>query len=107
MDYEFKPEAVVQELLEREKDYGPASEELRRCLNNIIKERNLDAFSAMTFLASLSAGYVHQMQMLYDDMGANEVVEETYQHIFTTFLTNYDMERVAKEVKKMKNEEVN
>ena len=107
MDYEFKPEAVVQELLEREKDYGPATEDLRLCLNNIIKERNLDAFSVMTVLASLSAGYVHQMQMLYDDMGATEVVEETFQHIFTTFLTNYDMERVAKEVKKMKNEELN
>ena len=107
MDYEFKPEAVIQELLEREKDYGPATEELRHCLNHIIKERNLDAFNAMTILASLSAGYVHQMQMLYDDMGANEVVEETFQHIFTTFLTNYDMERVAKEVKKMKNEELN
>ena len=107
MDYEFKPEAVVQELLEREKDYGPATEDLRLCLNHIIKERNLDAFSVMTVLASLSAGYVHQMQMLYDDMGATEVVEETFQHIFTTFLTNYDMERVAKEVKKMKNEELN
>lgn len=107
MDYEFKPEAVVQELLEREKDYGPATEDLRLCLNNIIKERNLDAFSAMTVLARLSAGYVHQMQMLYDDMGATEVVEETFQHIFTTFLTNYDMGRVAKEVKKMKNEELN
>ena len=107
MDYEFKPEAVIQELLEREKDYGPATEELRHCLNHIIKERNLDAFTAMTILARLSAGYVHQMQMLYDDMGATEVVEETFQHIFTTFLTNYDMERVAKEVKKMKNEELN
>ena len=107
MDYEFKPEAVVQELLEREKDYGPATEDLRLCLNNIIKERNLDAFSVMTILARLSAGYVHQMQMLYDDMGATEVVEETFQHIFTTFLTSYDMERVAKEVKKMKNEELN
>lgn len=107
MDYEFKPEAVVQELLEREKDYGPATEDLRLCLNNIIKERNLDAFNVMTILARLSAGYVHQMQMLYDDMGATEVVEETFQHIFTTFLTNYDMERVAKEVDKMKNEELN
>ena len=107
MDYEFKPEAVVQELLEREKDYGPASEELRRCLNNIIKERNLDAFSVMTILARLSAGYVHQIQLLYDDMGIDEIVEEIYHHIFTTFLTNYDMERVAKEVDKMKNEELN
>lgn len=107
MDHEFKPEAVIQELLEREKDYGPATEELRLSLNNIIKERNLDAFSAMTVLARLSAGYVHQMQMLYDDMGANELVEETYQHIFTTFLTSYDMERVAKEVGEMKREELN
>ena len=107
MDYEFKPEAVVQELLEREKDYGPATEDLRLCLNHIIKERNLDAFSVMTVLASLSAGYVHQMQMLYYDSGATEVVEETFQHIFTTFLTSYDMERVAKEVETMKNEEVN
>jgi hypothetical protein len=107
MDYEFKPEAVVQELLEREKDYGPATEDLRLCLNHIIKERNLDAFSVMTVLARLSAGYVHQMQMLYDDMGATEVVEETFQHIFTTFLTSYDMERVAKEVDQMKREELN
>ena len=51
--------------------------------------------------------YVHQMQMLYDDMGATEVVEETFQHIFTTFLTNYDMGRVAKEVETMKREELN
>ena len=107
MDYEFKPEAVIQELLEREKDYGPATEELRLSLNNIIKERNLDAFNAMTILARLSAGYVHQMQMLYDDMGIDEIVEEIYHHIFTTFLTNYDMERVAKEVETMKREELN
>lgn len=107
MDYEFKPEAVIQELLEREKDYGPATEELRLSLNNIIKERNLDAFTVMAILARLSAGYVHQMQMLYDDMDANEVVEETYQHVFTTFLTSYDMGRVAKEVETMKREELN
>ena len=76
-------------------------------LVGIIKERNLDAFNAMTVLAHLSAGYVHQMQMLYDDMGATEVVEETFQHIFTTFLTSYDMERVAKEVEKTKRENLN
>lgn len=107
MDYEFKPEAVIQELLEREKDSGPATEELRLSLNNIIKERNLDAFSAMSVLARLSAGYVHQMQMLYDDMGIDEIVEEIYHHIFTTFLTNYDMDKVAKEVETMKREELN
>ena len=61
----------------------------------------------MTVFARLSAGYVHQMQMLHDDMGADEIVNEIFQHIFITFLTNYDMEKMVKEVKNMKNEELN
>lgn len=68
-----------------------ASEELRQALNSIMSRHNLEPASTLFILARITAAYIHQTQKAYDNMGAEEVIEELYQQMLTSHLTDMDM----------------
>ena len=84
-----------------------ASEELRQRLNEIIATHQMSGDAVLAMLAQISAGYIHQMQRAYDQAGADEIVEETFQNMLTAFLTDFDMSDVSNEIDKIKREQVN
>ena len=84
-----------------------ASEELRQRLNEIIARHQMSGDAVLAMLAQISAGYIHQMQCAYDQAGADEIVEETFQKMLTAFLTDFDMSDVSNEIDKIKREQLN
>ena len=51
--------------------------------------------------------FIHRMQRVTDSAGYNENIEERFQELLTVFLTDLDMTDVAKEVEKIKNQNLN
>ena len=84
-----------------------ASEELRQRLNEVIANHQMSGEAVLAMLARITAGYIHQMQRAYDQAGADEVVEESFQTMLTAFLTDFDMSDVQQEIDKIKREQVN
>ena len=105
MDMKTDLSPLFRDMLNHEE--GDAAEDLRLALNSIIGKYNLHASSVISLLARLSAGYIYLTQKLYDDAGADEVVEEDFQNMLTAHLTELDMSDVDKELEKMKREELN
>jgi len=84
-----------------------ASEELRQRLNEVIASHQMSGEAVLAMLAHISAGYIHQMQRIYDHAGAEVVVEEHFQNMLTAFLTDFDMSDVKTEMDKIKREQLN
>ncbi len=84
-----------------------ASEELRQRLNEVIASHQMSGEAVLAMLAHISAGYIHQMQRIYDQTGAEVVVEENFQNMLTAFLTDFDMSDVKTEMDKIKREQLN
>ena len=105
MDMKTDLSPLFRDMLNHEE--GDAAEDLRLALNSIIGKYNLHASRVISLLARLSAGYIYLTQKLYDDAGADEVVEEDFQNMLTAHLTDLDMSDVDKELEKMKREELN
>lgn len=70
---------------------NPASEELRQALNGILSRHKLEPAATLFILARITAAYIHQMQKVYDAAGYDEVIEELYQQMLTSHLTDMDM----------------
>lgn len=91
------------------------SEELRQRLNEIIARHQMSGDAVLAMLAQISAGYIHQisagyihqMQRVYDQAGADEIVDESFQNMLTAFLTDFDMSDVSNEIDKIKREHLN
>ena len=84
-----------------------ASEELRQRLNEVIANHQMSGEAVLAMLARISAGYIHQMQCIYDQAGAEVIVEENFQNMLTAFLTDFDMSDVKTEMDKIKREQLN
>ena len=70
---------------------GDAAEALRLALNGVIGKYQLHASTVISLLARLSAGYIHLTQKMYDDAGADEVVEEDFENMLIAHLTDLDI----------------
>lgn len=88
-------------------DEGDAAEDIRLALNGIIAKYKLHPSRVISLLARASAGYIHLTQKIYDEAGADEVVEEDFQNMLTAHLTDLDMSDVKVELDKLKNMELN
>ncbi len=105
MDMKTDLSPLFRDMLNHEE--GDAAEDLRLALNSIIGKYNLHASRVISLLARLSAGYIYLTQKYYNDIGADEVVEEDFQNMLTAHLTDLDMSDVDKELEKMKRKELN
>ena len=85
----------------------PATEEFRQALNAIISKYNLHVSVVISLLARLSAGYIHLTQKYYNRLNADVVVEEDFQNMIITALTNLDRNDVKGEMEKMEREMLN
>ena len=81
----------------------PAADELRLSLNDIIAKHNINPHETLAILARLTAAYIQLTQKQVDAMGIDDVVEEDYQMMLTTYLTDIDMQKVVPEVDKLLN----
>ena len=97
----------IDALMQEEQDTNLAAEQLRMKLNALIATHCLSGAAALHLLARLSAGYIHQLQRVLDQQGADIVVEEDFQQMLTAYLTSLDMSDVAGEVEKMEREKLN
>ena len=100
-------ETTIDDLMKEERDTGVAAELLRQKLNDLIARYQLSGAAVIHMLARLSAGYIHQLQLAYNQQGADVVVEEDFQQMLTAYLTSLDMGDVTGEMEKMKNKELN
>lgn len=98
---------TIDSLMKEERDSDIAADLLRQKLNDLIARYQLSGAAVIHILARLSAGYIHQLQQVYNQQGANVVVEEDFQNILTAYLTSLDMGDVAGEMEKMKKEKLN
>ena len=98
---------TIDSLMKEERDSDIAADLLRQKLNDLIARYQLSGAAVIHILARLSAGYIHQLQQVYNQQGANVVVEEDFQNILTAYLTSLDMGDVAGEIEKMKKERLN
>lgn len=98
---------TIDSLMKEERDSDIAADLLRQKLNDLIARYQLSGAAVIHILARLSAGYIHQLQQVYNQQGANVVVEEDFQNILTAYLTSLDMGDVAGEIEKMKKEKLN
>ena len=100
-------EKTIDDLMKEERDTSVAAELLRQKLNDLIARYQLSGAAVIHMLARLSAGYIHQLQLAYNQQGADVVVEEDFQQMLTAYLTSLDMSDVAGEVEKMEREKLN
>ena len=100
-------ETTVDDLMKEERDANIAADLLRQKLNDLIARYQLSGAAALHMLARISAGYIHQLQLAYNQQGADVVVEEDFQQMLTAYLTSLDMSDVAGEVEKMEREKLN
>jgi hypothetical protein len=75
--------------------------------NAVLAQQKPHPAVTLSILASLSAGYIRQLQQVYTAAGTNEVVEEAFQKLLTAQLTDLDMKDVRGEVTKIKNRDLN
>ena len=85
----------------------PAADELRLSLNDIIAKHNINPHETLAILARLTAAYIQLTQKQVDAMGIDDVVEEDYQMMLSTYLTDIDMQKVVPEMDKIKKEMLN
>ena len=76
----------------------PASEELRQALNGILSRHKLEPAAALFVLARITAAYIHQMQKVYNAEGYDEVIEDIYQQMLTSHLTDMEMSNVPGDI---------
>ena len=88
----------IDALMQEVQDTNLAAEQLRMKLNALIATHRLSGAAALHLLARLSAGYIHQLQRVLDQQGADIVVEEDFQQMLTAYLTSLDMSDVAGEM---------
>ena len=100
-------ETTIDDLMKEERDTSVAAELLRQKLNDLIARYQLSGAAALHMLARISAGYIHQLQLAFNQQGADVVVEEEFQQMLTAYLTSLDMSDVTGEMEKMKNKELN
>ena len=85
----------------------PAADELRISLNEIIAKHRINPHETLAILARLTAAYIQMTQKQVDAMGIDDVVEEDYQMMLSTYLTDIDMQKVVPEMDKIKKEMLN
>ena len=85
----------------------PAADELRLSLNDIIAKHNINPHETLAILARLTAAYIQLTQKQVDAMGIDDVVEEDYQMMLSTYLTDIDMQKVVPEMDKINREMFN
>lgn len=85
----------------------PAADELRLSLNEIIAKHRINPHETLAILARLTAAYIQMTQKQVDAMGIDDVVEEDYQMMLSTYLTDIDMQKVVPEMDKIKKEMLN
>ena len=85
----------------------PAADELRISLNEIIAKHRINPHETLAILARLTAAYIQLTQKQVDAMGIDDVVEEDYQMMLSTYLTDIDMQKVVPEMDKIKKEMLN
>jgi hypothetical protein len=100
-------ETTVDDLMKEERDTNIAADLLRQKLNDLIARYQLSGAAALHMLARISAGYIYQLQLAYNQQGADVVVEEDFQQMLTAYLTSLDMSDVAGEMEKMEREKLN
>ena len=83
------------------------SEELRVCLNKIIREYNLNSSEVLCILSRISAGYIHLIQKQYKSYGSLEDAEGLFQELLTAYLTDMDMSDIGREIEMILKEKVN
>ncbi len=95
---------------EKEKAIVRVAEEFRKVLNHELETNQLEAVEALGATARISALAIHQVQALFNEYSGNLTfvdVEQEFQDMLTAYLTSYDMNNVAAEMEKMKNESLN
>ena len=85
----------------------PAADELRLSLNEIIAKHQINPHETLAVLARLTAAYIQLTQKQVDAMGIDDVVEEDYQMMLSTYLSDIDMQKAVPEMDKIKKEMLN
>lgn len=98
---------TISEVLRMTDEVEPAANELRLDLNDIIDKHRINPYVTLAVLARLTAAYIQMTQKKIDAMGFDDVVEEDYQTMLSTYLTDIDMQKVVPEMEKIKKEMLN
>ena len=99
--------ALLLDLASHTEGTGPAAEDLRVALNDIIARYQLHPSVVLSLLARFTAGYIHLTQKMYNQKHDDVVVEEDFQNMLVAHLTSLDMSDVESEMEKMKREQLN
>ena len=104
-----KKEEIVELILTQHQRLTPAAEELRKKLNGIVAEYELNSNDVLMVLGRICAGYIHQTQIVLDNAGMDDpqIARKSFLDMLTAYLTSYDMESEATEMDNMNNEAVN
>lgn len=95
---------------EKEKTIVRVAEELRSVLTHELRTNHIEAVEALGATARISALVINQIQGLFNRHSGDLTfidIEQEYQDMLTAYLTSYDMDNVAAEIEKMKDEDVN
>ena len=104
---DFNPENVLKDLERNQQAVNPATNELRLKLNEIIAKYHINPAVTPSVLGKLSAGYVHQMQQLYNDPSWKDIAEDMYQNAFKAYLAYFDAYEIRQEAERMRQKEMN
>ena len=99
--------ALLLDLTSHTEGTGPAAEDLRVALNDIIARYQLHPSVVLSLLARLSAGYIHLTQKLYNQTHDDVVVEEDFHNMLVASLTSLDMSDVKREMEKIEKQVLN
>lgn len=80
----------------------PAAEDLRLSLNEIVAKHRINPHETLAIMARVTAAYIQLTQKQVDALGIDDVVEEDYQTMLSTYLTDIDMQKVVPEKDKIK-----
>ena len=94
--------ATKAELDRQDRELGPAVEELRLKLNDLIRGHRFNPISTLVLLSRVSAGYIHMMEKAgYDDKCQAGSVEERFFFMVQAQLAELDLDETKKYIERV------
>ncbi len=84
-----------------------ASEEMRKCLNKVIADKQLPPQLVLSMLARLAADYTHLYQRTLTNPHDKDHVEEVFIENYNLCLYDFDMHDINDAMKEMEKEKAN
>ena len=90
------------ELDRQDRELGPAVEELRLKLNDLIRGHRFNPISTLVLLSRVSAGYIHMMEKAgYDEKCQEGSVEERFHFMVQAHLAELDLDEAKKYIERV------